>query len=236
MNILMIVANPRVSTTVGGPVGLWASELFHPLKAFEGAGYTVTIASPEGGAITFDAMSDPRDPSQYSASDTISLDYIEHRPDIMEKLSDTPGIDTLNLDHFDAILVCGGQAPMFQFPTATNLHTLIANFYRTGKPTAALCHGTSALLFVDNGQFVQGKKMTGFANSEEDMADTMVGQKVMPFRIEDKARAQGADFVSGPAFAPFATSDGNLITGQQQNSGSETARLVIAALEMQVPT
>ena len=63
------------------------------------------------------------------------------------------------------------------------------------------------------------------------MADNIVGQKVMPFRIEDEARAKGANFVTGPAFEPFATSDGNLITGQQQNSGAKTAELVIAALE-----
>jgi putative intracellular protease/amidase len=229
-SILMIVANPAVSTTVGGPVGLWASELFHPLKAFEDRGYAVTIASPRGGAITFDAMSDPRDPSQYSAADTLSLDYIENRPDIMAKLEATPAIDDLNMANFDAIIVCGGQAPMFTFPTATNLHQLIGDFHSTGKPTAALCHGTAALLFVDGGSFVRGKTMTGFADSEEDMADSIVGQKVMPFRIEDEARAKGANFVSGPAFAPFATQDGNLITGQQQNSGAETARLVIAAL------
>jgi putative intracellular protease/amidase len=229
-HILMIVANPSTSTTVGGPVGLWASELFHPLKAFEGQGYEVTIASPKGGAIVFDAMSDPRDPSQYSASDTLSLDYIENRPEIMAQLETTPAIDGLNMAEYDAIVVCGGQAPMFTFPTATNLHGLIGDFYHTGKPTAALCHGTAALLFVDDGKFVEGKTMTGFADSEEDMADSIVGQKVMPFRIEDEARAKGANFITGPAFEPFATQDGNLITGQQQNSGAETARLVIAAL------
>jgi putative intracellular protease/amidase len=230
-SVLMIVANPQVSTTVGGPVGLWASELFHPLSAFENQGYRVTIASPDGGPIAFDAMSDPRDPSQYSAADTLSLDYIENRPDIMELLSTTPAINSLAHSDYDAIMVCGGQAPMFQFPSAQALHKLIGDFYRTGKPTAALCHGTAALLYVDDGKFVAGKTMTGFADSEEDMADSIVGQKVMPFRIEDEARAKGANFISGPAFEPFATSDGNLITGQQQNSGAKTAELVIAALE-----
>jgi putative intracellular protease/amidase len=229
--VLMIVANPQTSTTVGGPVGLWASELFHPLYAFEKQGYAVTIASPEGGAIAFDAMSDPRDASQYSAADTLSLDFIENRPEIMAQIYTTPEIGSLSLHDYDAIMVCGGQAPMFQFPTATGLHQLIGDFYRTGKPTAALCHGTVALLYVDGGAFVAGKTMTGFADSEEDMADNIVGQKVMPFRIEDEARAKGANFVSGPAFEPFATQDHNLITGQQQNSGSKTAELVIAALE-----
>lgn len=230
-HVLMIVANPQVSTTVGGPVGLWASELFHPLAAFEKQGYAITIASPDGGAIAFDAMSDPRDPSQYSAGDTVSLYYIENRPDIMARLEDTPATGDLKLDTFDAIMVCGGQAPMFQFPTATGLHALIGEFYRTGKPTAAPCHETAALLYVDGGAFVAGKTMTGFADSEEDMADSIVGQKVMPFRVEDEARAKGANFVSGPAFEPFATQNGNLITGQQQNSGAKTAELVIAALE-----
>ncbi len=230
-NILMIVANPQVSTTVGGPVGLWASELFHPLHEFEAKGYAVTIASPDGGAIKFDAMSDPRDASGYSAADKISLDYIDNRPEIMAQLDATPAIGNLDLADYDAIVVCGGQAPMFQFPTATGLHQLIGDFYRTGKPTAALCHGTAALLYVDGGNFVSGKTMTGFADSEEDMADGMVGQKVMPFRIEDAARAKDANFIAGPAFEPFATRDGNLITGQQQNSGVKTAELVIAMLE-----
>jgi putative intracellular protease/amidase len=230
-HILMIVANPQISNTVGGAVGLWASELFHPLHAFEEQGYSVTIASPNGGNIVFDAMSDPQDPSGYSAADTLSLHFIQERSDIIEQLAATPSLDDVDPADFDAIMVCGGQAPMFQFPSATNLHAMISEFYQAGKPTVALCHGTSALLYVDNCSFVSGKTMTGFSNSEEDLADDMVGQKVMPFRIEDMAKAQGANFVSGPAFEPFATQDRHLITGQQQNSGAKTAGLVIASLE-----
>src|SRR6266702_4524402 len=32
--ILIVVANPSVSTTTGWPVGFWASELIHPYDAF----------------------------------------------------------------------------------------------------------------------------------------------------------------------------------------------------------
>ena len=73
--------------------------------------------------------------------------------------------------------------------------------------------------------------MTGFSNSEEDYADKAVGQKLMPFRIEDEAKKMGAQFITKPAFQPFAVRDGNLITGQQQHSGGEVANLVISALE-----
>lgn len=72
--------------------------------------------------------------------------------------------------------------------------------------------------------------MTGFANSEEDYADRVVGRKVMPFRIEDEAQARGAKFVAAPAFRPHAVRDGHLITGQQQYSDRRAAELVIEVL------
>ncbi len=58
------------------------------------------------------------------------------------------------------------------------------------------------------------------------------GQRVQPFWIENEARAiDGTTFVVGLMFAPHVVRDGNLITGQQQNSGVAAARVVIEALE-----
>jgi putative intracellular protease/amidase len=96
-----------------------------------------------------------------------------------------------------------------------------------------VCHGTAALLDVklsDGSLLIRGRHITGFANSEEDFADQVVGKKVMPFRIEDEARRLGANFVAAQAFRPHAVRDGNLITGQQQYSGRAAALLVIEAL------
>jgi putative intracellular protease/amidase len=62
------------------------------------------------------------------------------------------------------------------------------------------------------------------------LINNYVGQKVMPFRIEDEARKLGANFISGGLFKPFAARDGRLITGQQQFSGVAAARLLIEAL------
>jgi putative intracellular protease/amidase len=231
-HILLIVANPSVSTTLGGPVGFWASELIHPYAEFTNAGCQVTIASPNGGKVEFDSLSDPRDVSGYSKDDTLSLQYID-RPEFMQLLTNTPAIAVLDMSIFEAIVVCGGQSPMFTFRQNRTLIQLFSDFYVTGKPTAALCHGTCVLLEAKlaNGSYlIQGKTITGFANSEEDYADRVVGQKVMPFRIEDEAKKLGANFVTKEAFSPHAIQDGNLITGQQQNSGAETAKLVLAAL------
>jgi putative intracellular protease/amidase len=58
-----------------------------------------------------------------------------------------------------------------------------------------------------------------------------VGKKIQPFRIEDEARQiPTTNFIVQGRFKPFALRDGNLITGQQQYSGLEAAKLVIEAL------
>jgi putative intracellular protease/amidase len=232
-SILIVVANPSVSTTTGWPVGFWAAELIHPYDALTRKGYEVTIASPNGGRVALDAYSDPRDSSGYSKDDTLSLQYL-NTPEFARLLENTPSVANLKAEDFDAILVVGGQSPMFTFKGAVALQRLFLDFYNKGKVSAALCHGTSLLLYLQDANgapFVKGKTMTGFANSEEDFADQAVGQKLMPFRIEDEARKLGAHFIVAPAFQPHAVRDGCLITGQQQHSGGEVAKLVLEALE-----
>jgi putative intracellular protease/amidase len=231
--ILIVVANPSVSTTTGWPVGFWASELTHIYKEFTDRGYEVTIASPKGGKVQVDTLSDPRDESGYSKDDTISLEYLEN-PEFVKILENTPKITDFSTADFDAIVVVGGQSPMFTFKEETGLQNKFKEFYDSGRISAALCHGTSLLLYLRNNKgipVIKGKKMTGFTSDEEDFVDKTVGQKVMPFRIEDEAKKQGANFVKAEAFKPYAVRDRNLITGQQQNSGKVTAELVIKALE-----
>ncbi|HQR02330.1 MAG TPA: hypothetical protein PLA61_15870, partial [Ferruginibacter sp.] len=59
-----------------------------------------------------------------------------------------------------------------------------------------------------------------------------MGKQIQPFRIEDEARKMpNSRFLTGAPFAAFAVRDGNLITGQQQNSGEAAARLVLQALD-----
>ena len=230
--VLMVVANPAVSTTTGWPIGFWAAELTHPYYEFSQVRYDVTIASPDGGKVELDALSDPRDESKWSADDLISMGFLS-TPELVALLEDTSRLADLELDEFDAIVVCGGNAPMFQFRQNEDLKRAIADFYEAEKPTAVLCHGVSALIDVqlsDGSYLVEGKTVTGFANVEEDYVDRAVGQKVMPFRIEDELRRRGANYIQGGLMKAFAVRDGRLITGQQQYSGAKVAELVIAAL------
>jgi putative intracellular protease/amidase len=237
--VAIVISNPAVSTTTGWPVGFWWAELTHAYFKFTEAGYQVEVFSPAGGVCEPDAMSDPEDASQWQAEDVISRGY-KHDPQFLELVRKTGSVDEIDLERFDALVVGGGQGPMFTFEKADNVHRKFVEFYQAGKLTAALCHGVAVLRFarLSTGEpLVAGRTVTGFANVEEDFSDQAVwdmglldrGKHVMPWRIEDELKKLGANYVQAGLWRAFAIRDGNLITGQQNFSGGATADLIIEA-------
>ncbi len=231
--ILMVASSPTVSEQTGWPIGFWAAELTHPLHVFQEAGYEVELASTEGGKIVMDSYSNPTDASGYSAHDVISLGYMQLEW-FNEMLENTPKLTDKNVNDYDAIFLVGGQGPMYTFKGNTDLEKLFASFYEAGKPSAAVCHSAALLLEAkksDGSLVVDGKTWTGFANAEEEYADKAVGQKIQPYWIEEEAgKLANTTFKVAAPFSSYAIEDGNLITGQQQNSGAAAARLVVAQL------
>jgi putative intracellular protease/amidase len=230
--VLIVVANPATSTTLGWPVGFWGAELAHPYYELTQRGVAVTIASPGGGRVEMDALSDPRDATKWSADDLITMGFV-NTPELAALLEDTPKLTDLDPGDYDAIMVAGGQAPMFSFRGNQDVHQALRRFYEAEKPVCVYCHGTAALVDLqlsDGTYLVDGKTVTGFANVEEDFSDAFVGQKVMPFRVEDELKRRGANYVQGGMFKAFAVRDGRLITGQQQYSARKVTEMLIEAL------
>jgi putative intracellular protease/amidase len=231
--VLVVAANPSTSRATGWPVGFWWAELTHPYQAFVEAGYEVEIRSVDGGALAADGFSDPEDPSGYSAHDLLSLGF-KKSPRHAALLQATKSVDGVDPSAYDAVFLVGGQSPMVTFRGNAKVQRLVSSFYEAGKVTALVCHATCALLEtkLSSGELlVKGKTWTGFANGEEKVADAFVGKRIQPFWIEDEARRiEGTNFVVDQPFRPFAVRDGLLVTGQQQNSGAATARLVIEAV------
>lgn len=238
--VAVVISNPAISTTTGWPVGFWWSELSHPYFILTEKGYEIEVFSPDGGNCEADAMSDPRDPSDYSSSDLISMGFLS-TPKLAALIHNTKKAADIDVKKFDAILVAGGQGPMFTFEKATGLQKKFVEFYEAGKIACAMCHGVAILRYakLSNGEYLaKGKTVTGFANVEEDYADNAVwsmnllsrDKHVMPWRVEDEMKKIGANYVQSGLWRGFAIRDGNLITGQQNFSGTETAEAVAIAL------
>jgi putative intracellular protease/amidase len=238
--VAIVISNPAVSTTTGWPVGFWWSELSHPYFILTERGYQIEVFSPNGGKCEADAMSDPRDPSGYSSSDLITMGFLS-TPALAALIQNTRKAAEIEVSKFDGILVAGGQSPMFVFEKATALHKKFVEFYEAGKIACAMCHGVALLRYakLSNGEYLaKGKTVTGFANVEEDYADNAVwsmgllshDKHVMPWRVEDEMKKIGANYVQAGLWRGFAIRDGNLITGQQNFSGTETAEAIAAAL------
>ncbi|MBN8572635.1 MAG: type 1 glutamine amidotransferase domain-containing protein [Candidatus Kapabacteria bacterium] len=232
--ILMVASSPSVSAQTGWPIGFWAAELTHPLRVFQEAGYDVELVSTEGGALMMDSYSNPTDASGYSAHDIISLGYMQQTW-FQEMIANTKKVTEVNPQDYDAIFLVGGQGPMYTFRGNNDLEKLFVAFYENGKPSAAVCHSTTLLLDAktsDGELLVKGKIWTGFADAEEEFADQAVGMKIQPYRIETEAKKiEGTIFKTAAPFSSYAIQDGNLITGQQQNSGAAAAELLVQSLQ-----
>lgn len=231
--ILMVASSPSTSKQTGWPIGFWAAELTHPLRVFQEAGYDVELVSTEGGDLMMDGYSNPTDASGYAAHDIITLGYLQ-KPEFNKMLKNTKKLTDVDAKNYDAIFLVGGQGPMYTFKGNIELQKLFVDFYESGKPSAAVCHSTTLLLETktSNGNLlVKGKTWTGFADAEEDFADQAVGMKIQPYRIENEARKiEGTTFKVAAPFSSYAIADGNLITGQQQNSGAAAAELLVQML------
>lgn len=238
--VAIVIANSTLSTTTGWPVGFWWSELTHPYYMMTEVGYKVDVFSPDGGKCDADNLSDPQDPSGYSETDLITRGFM-HTPGLVALVESTRKVSEMEVKDYDGIIVAGGQAPMFLYDKAADLQKKFVEFYESGKIACALCHGVALLRYTrlsDGQPLVKGKTVTGFANVEEDFADKAVWEMnllardkhVMPWRIEDEMRKLGANYLQEGMWRAYAVRDGNLITGQQNFSGAETAELVIRAI------
>jgi len=232
--VVFVVSNEVNPGPAGFPIGYYLTELAHPYWLFQQRGYSMDIASPLGGRVVHDAMSDPEGGRFGPPQDFLSIGF-KHSPRVKPLLENTKKLSEVKMADYDAIFVIGGLGPMITFTDNVALHQLFASFYEAGKVSATICHGSVILLKtrLSNGKLLaDGKQWTGFCDAEEEIVDKAYSRQVQPFRIETEAKKNpNTRFVQGPPYRPFAVRDGLLISGQQGSSGARTAELVIQALE-----
>lgn len=232
--VLMVVTSHAVLGKTGYPTGVWLTEVAHPWYELTAAGFQVELASPKGGATPIDPYSDPAAPVGMTKDDLLAWGFLAN-PATKQALASTKPLSAVDPGAYAAIVVAGGNGAIFDLGTDATLQSLIVRMWADGKVVATLCHGSAALLDVklaDGTQLIAGKRITGFSNAEEAIAQKAIGSEYLPYYIETEAGKRGATFAAGAPFQPFTVVDagGRLITGQQNFSGGELGRLVVAAL------
>jgi len=224
MKILMVLTSHGKLGDTGEPTGFWLEELAAPYYVFKDAGADITLASPQGGQPPLDPKSN--DPA-FQTDDTRRF---EADPEAKAALATTRKLSEVSPGDFDAVFYPGGHGPLWDLAEDPSSIGLIERTIAAGKPVAAVCHAPAVLRHVkapDGKLLVQGKTVTGFANSEE----AAVGlTEIVPFLVEDMLQERGGSYSKAADWQPHVVADGLLITGQNPASSAGAARELLKQL------
>lgn len=107
-------------------------------------------------------------------------------------------------DYFHALILPGGKAPA-KLREDDNVLSFVQDFYATGKPTAAICHGPQVLISAG---LMDGKTCTAFPEVESELIDA------------------GATFVD-----EALVTDGNLITSRVPKDLHDFSKAIYEAIK-----
>ena len=221
--------------TLGDPedgvaTGVYGSEFTIPYYEFLDAGMTVDIASIEGGEIPFEPVS-----LRWPLATPADYRYLGDA-DAQNKTTNSLKIDDVDFREYDIIFMAGGWGAAYDLGTSEVLGAKISEAHAEGILLGSVCHGALGFLMAedtDGSPLVEGRTMTGVTDKQVDE----LGIGITPQHPETELRRLNANFVSNTAFRDFFATltvvDGNLVTGQNQNSSGETAQTLLAMLAAQ---
>lgn len=224
MKILMVLTSHDQLGNTGRKTGFWLEELAAPYYAFKDAGAEIVLASPKGGQPPLDPKSNEPD------FQTEFTHRFEADAAAKAQLAATVRLDSVSQADFDTVFYPGGHGPLWDLAEDKRSIALIQSFVAAGKPVALVCHAPGVLRHVvtpDGKPLVQGRKVTGFTNTEEAAVELT---KVVPFLVEDELKAKGGLYSKGDDWAPYVVEDGLLITGQNPASSASAAAALLKRL------
>ncbi|WP_434036000.1 type 1 glutamine amidotransferase domain-containing protein [Formosa sp. 4Alg 33] len=225
MNILFVLTSHDTLGNTGKKTGFWIEEFASPYYALLDNGATITIATPKGGQAPIDPTSDTED-AQTPATIRFKTDL-----ETQDKINNTVPLSTVKASDFEAVFYPGGHGPLWDLANDETSIKLIESFNAAQKPIGFVCHAPAALKSVKNADgtpLVQGKKVTGFSNSEEKAVQLT---DVVPFLVEDMLKENGGIYSKGDDWAVHVLQDGNLITGQNPASSELVAETLLKVIK-----
>jgi len=217
--------------TEGPETGVMASEFTHPYYSFLDAGIDVDMASIQGGQI-------PIDPQ--------TLSYVIRSPEDERYLNDSVAqtkvrnslaLDDVDISQYDIVFISGGWGAAYDLAQSPVMASKVSEAYY-GERTAVIggvCHGVLGLVNAkdkEGNTLISGRRMTGVTDKQV----KELGIEITPLHPETELRKAGALFESQTAFRDlFAThvvvdDEQRFVTGQNQNSGLETAHRMMQVI------
>jgi len=223
--ILNVVTNVGHYDDPSHPTGLWLSELTHAWHIFAEHGFEQTLVSPAGGNVPLEPRA-----LKFPSYDKTAKAW-RNDPAKMALLESTLSPDQVDSSDYDAIYFTGGHAVMYDFPDSEGLQQITRELFERGAIVSSVCHGYCGLLntkLSDGSYLIAGRKMTGFAWREEELARV---DKLVPYNAEQTAMDRGALYEKAKLpFVSYTVIDDNLVTGQNPGSAKATAEKVAALL------
>jgi putative intracellular protease/amidase len=225
MKILLVLTSHDQLGDTGKKTGFWLEELAAPYYALKDAGAEIVLASPKGGQPPLDPKSDDAD------AQTEDTRRFKADAEAQAALASTVVLSSVKADDFDAVFYPGGHGPLWDLANDADSIALIEAFAKADKPTGFVCHAPGVLKSVngpDGKPLVEGRKVTGFTNSEEEAVGLT---DVVPFLVENVLIANGGDYSKGPDWGSYVLTDGKLVTGQNPGSSRAAAEALLGLLK-----
>lgn len=225
MKILLVLTSHDQLGDTGKKTGFWLEELAAPYYALKDAGAEIVLASPKGGQPPLDPKSDDPD------AQTDDTRRFKADAEAQAALASTVVLSSVKAEDFEAVFYPGGHGPLWDLANDADSIALIEAFAKADKPTGFVCHAPGVLKSVngpDGKPLVNGRKVTGFTNSEEEAVGLT---DVVPFLVENVLTANGGDYSKGPDWGSYVLTDGKLVTGQNPGSSHAAAEALLKLLK-----
>ncbi len=225
MKVLFIISNSETA--------FWLSEVTHPYWHLVERGVEVDFASPKGGKVVYDPYSDPYFANSTEPEDLVSKGFLSD-PKLVAKLDTTLKLGDVDLSKYDAVHVAGGRGATFDLFPSEDVAKALEHFWAEQKVVGAICHGAIAL--GNNPGRLKGRKVTGYTLEGDQALQSMFGKDfLIPHYPQTVLEEAGGTYSRVGKDDPYVIRDGKLVTGQNQQSASEYALVLLRAISGKSP-
>jgi putative intracellular protease/amidase len=213
--------------------GAWLSEITHPYWALAERGIEVDFASPAGGKIVWTPLSDPSAEGSQEPDDLVSKGFLSDH-ELTDRLNDTIALSEVDLTRYDAVHVAGGQGATYDLYPNDEVGRILGYFWDQQQVVGAICHGAIALGNI--GAKVRGRRVTGYSLEGDHALEQFFGSGFfLPNYPQQVLEDVGTQYTSVEYTQPYVVDDGQLVTGQNQQSATEYGLVLLHAISGATP-